>query len=68
MFAAVQASGVLIWRANMTIKQEESTQAIGNKTFIVVSHYGKQSPIDIIKNLLERESLKYTIHTNDKAS
>lgn len=52
----------------MDIKQEETTQQIGKAVFVIVSHYGKQSPIELIKNLLERESLKYTVRTNDKAS
>ena len=52
----------------MNIKQEATTQQVGNAVFLIVSHYGKQSPIELIKNLLERESLKYTVHTNDKAS
>ncbi|HBT64439.1 MAG TPA: hypothetical protein DEB10_07260 [Ruminococcaceae bacterium] len=52
----------------MNIKQEETTQQIGKAVFVIISHYGKQSPIELIKNLLERESLKYTVRTNDKAS
>jgi len=52
----------------MNTKQEETTQQVGKAVFVIVSHYGKQSPIELIKNLLERESLEYTVHTNDKAS
>ncbi|MDD2286018.1 MAG: hypothetical protein PHQ11_11560 [Paludibacter sp.] len=52
----------------MDKKQEETTQQIGKAVFVIVSHYGKQSPVELIKNLLERESLKYTVRTNDKAS
>ena len=52
----------------MNTKQEETTQQVGKAVFVIVSHYGKQSPIELIKNLLERESLKYTVRTNDKAS
>ncbi|MDD4493932.1 MAG: hypothetical protein PHV32_06235 [Eubacteriales bacterium] len=52
----------------MDIKQEETTQNVGKAVFVIISHYGKQSPIELIENLLERESLKYTVRTNDKAS
>jgi hypothetical protein len=64
----VQTGGFFDMEEIMNIKQEETTQQVGNAVFLIVSHYGKQSPIELIKNLLERESLKYTVHTNDKAS
>ena len=64
----MQASGFFDMEENMNTKQEETTQQVGKAVFVIVSHYGKQSPIELIKNLLERESLEYTVHTNDKAS
>jgi len=59
----MQASGFFDMEENMNTKQEETTQQVGKAVFVIVSHYGKQSPIELIKNLLERESLKYTVHT-----